>query len=134
MLGFYLAMMATLSVKTVEAKEGRYLPSGESTPAVIEKVFTSPRGEVHFVQVAGGHSALLRSNRGLVANLREVNGQVACDEWFISSKAERIPSGCEFLFHDEEMGEILSVRSEELEEGSLFQAVRGTIRSAIVSL
>jgi hypothetical protein len=130
MLGIFLAMMAI----SAEAKEGRYLPSGEENPAMVEKVFTSPRGEVHFLQISGGHSALLRNIRGGIANLKEVNGSVACDEWFISSKAESIPSGCEFLFHDEEMGGILSVRSDELEESSLFQAVRGSIRGAIVAL
>lgn len=130
MLGIWVAMMAAIGV---EAKEGRYLPAGENTPAVVEKVFSSPRGEVHFLQVGDGHSALLRNAKGGIANLKEVNGAVACDEWFISAKAERIPSGCEFLFHDEEMGDLFSVRSEELDEGSLFLTVRGSIRGAIVA-
>jgi hypothetical protein len=130
-----LLWMAIASIPAY-AWGGRSLPSGESDPAVVEKVFSSPRGEVQFVLMngSGGHSAMLRNNKGAIALFKEVEGPAACDFWLISDKSEAVPRGCDFVFHDEAMGELYSVRSEEMEETTLFEAVRGTMRGAIVAL
>lgn len=106
---------------------GRSLPTGADRIATVEKVYQSPRGEVHFVEIAGGHSALLRNNKGHLASFKEVRGSSHCDAWLTSNKSEVIPGGCDFLFHDELMGGLYSVRSEEMEESSLFQVVRSTL-------
>ncbi len=127
------ALLLLLIAGNAFASGGRSLPTGENDPAVIEKIFSSPRGEVQFVTLQGGHSAFLRSAKGGLAGLKEVRGPSACDSWLISGKNEALPEGCDFWFHDEYDGALFSVRSEEMQEGSLFQAVRGTTRGAIVT-
>jgi len=128
-----LALSAGISSE-VFASGARSLPAGANNPAVVEKVFASPRGEVQFVTLAGGHSAFLRNNKGHLASFKEVRGPSTCDEWLISSKSEPMPRGCDFYFHDEHSGGLYSVRSEEMEESSLFQSVQGVSRRAIVTL
>lgn len=122
--------ISTLSV----AAGGRSLPSGEDHPAVVEKIFSSPRGEVQFLVRQDGHLAFLRSEKGNLLGLREVRGPAQCDEWFISKKSGALPSGCNFVFHNETDGQLFSVLSSEMEEADLFQAVRGTMRGAFVAL
>lgn len=125
-------LLALLGSTEVLASGGRSLPAGESDPAVVQKVFSSPRGEVQFVELKGGHSAFLRNTKGALAGLKEVRGPSACDEWLISAKDEKLPGGCDFYFHDDLDGSLYSVRTEEMEEGSLFLTVRG--RGAFVAL
>jgi len=116
------------------ASGSRSLPAGVEHPAVVEKIFTSPRGEVQFVAVAGGHSAYLRNNSGLLSSLKEITGPSVCEEWLISGKGEAVPRGCDFTFKDDSTGQLYSVRSEEMEEGSLFQVLKSTMRSPLVAL
>jgi hypothetical protein len=129
-----LLILLAVSSGEALASGGRSLPAGAGDPAVIERVFSSPRGEVQFVSVAGGHSAFLRNNRGNLAPLKEVLGPADCEGWLASAKSEEAPRGCDFIFHDKIYGGLYSVRSEELEESSLFQAVGGTVRRGLVSL
>lgn len=131
---FCLLMGLCLAAPAAFASGARSLPTGAENPAVVEKIFTSPRGEVQFVSVAGGHSAFLRNTKGGLANLKEARGPSSCDEWLVSSKDAALPAGCDFYFHDEESGGLYSVRSEEMEEASLFQAVKGISRRGVVAL
>jgi hypothetical protein len=119
--------LVSIQSAAAHAVGGRSLPAGADQISTVEKVYSTPRGEVHFVEVQGGHSALLRNNKGNLASFKEVRGSSQCDAWLISSKSESVPGGCDFIFHDELTGGLYSVRSEEMEEGSLFQAVRGTL-------
>lgn len=123
-----LLLLSTLSFA------GRSLPS--SDPAVVEKIFQSPRGEVHFVVREGfGHSAFLRKESGGLAELRETNGASSCDLWLMSDKNESIPEACRFVFFDESSGQLIAVDAREMVEVSLFQSVKSTIqRGAIVAL
>jgi hypothetical protein len=138
LLWMAIAMASGFSPEAL-AVGGRSLPSGADQISVVEKVYMTPRGEVHFVEVRGGHSALLRNNLGNLASFKEVRGSSQCDAWLLSSKQDALPGGCDFVFHDELTGGLYSVRSEEMEEGSLFQAVRGALNGqamggAIVAL
>jgi len=126
--------LSLLAVPAAFASGSRSLPAGVDHPAVVEKIFTSPRGEVQFITIAGGHSAYLRNNSGLLSGLKEINGPSVCDEWLISGKVDGVPRGCDFTFRDDTTGQLYSVRSEEMEEGSLFQVLKSTMRSPLVSL
>lgn len=125
----WMAITVVLAAHSAEARAigGRSLPTGADQIATVEKVYQSPRGEVHFVEIAGGHSVMLRNNKGDLASFKEVRGSSQCDAWLISDKSESLPGGCDFLFHDEQMGGLYSVRSEEMTESSLFQVVRSTL-------
>lgn len=125
-----------LLLNTLSFAAGRSLPSGESDPAVVQKIFQSPRGEVHFVVREGfGHSAILRKESGALAELRETVGSVSCDEWLISEKSEQMPEACRFVFFDETSGQLIAVDAREMEEVSLFQSVKASIkRGALVTL
>ncbi len=120
--------MLLLTSTDVQASGGRWLPSGELSPSVVQKIYTSPRGEVQFTQSDQTHSAFLRTNTGALAGLQEVQGNLACQEWLLSNKEEALLPGCDFVFRDDNLGIYLSVRSEEMEEASLFQALHGTMR------
>jgi hypothetical protein len=119
--------VVTMHSAEARAIGGRSLPAGADQIATVEKVYQSPRGEVHFVEISGGHSVMLRNNKGDLASFKEVRGPSQCDAWLISNKSETIPGGCDFIFHDELMGGLYSVRSDEMEESSLFQVVRSTL-------
>lgn len=112
----------------------RSLPRGEEHPKVITKVFSSPLGEVQFVEVNGGASAFLRDAKGDLGGLHEVQGPKSCDAWLVSQKEEVIPTGCSFVFHNDFNGRYERVNSEEMQEASLFQLVRGTLRGKDVAL
>jgi hypothetical protein len=106
----------------------RTLPRGEEKPAYIELVYRSPVGDLEFLKRGDSHSVFLRNVKGSLTELTTINGPVACDAWFISDKSESLPKGCEFEFYSKEDGSRLNVRSEEMNESSLFQAVSGSVR------
>lgn len=117
------------------ATPGRSLPRGEEHPAVLEKLYSTPIGEVQFTNAgAAGYGGFLRNARGMLVSFSEVRGPAACEAWFKSSKDDPVPGDCEFLFYDETDGRFLSVRSAEMEEASLFEAARGKLRGAYVAL
>lgn len=127
-----LGIIATLAAGCMaeafaaNGKSGRSLPSGEDTPLAIEKIYNSPRGELQIASATNaGRAVLLRTNSGAVLSMRELRGPRLCDEWLISDKESNIPQGCEFVFFDEGIGTYFSVLSSEVEETSLFQAVKG---------
>lgn len=114
---------------------GRSLPRGEETPSVIEALYAAPAGEVQFVRMGGeGYTALYRNTKGNLIGLREIRGPGLCDEWLTSDKGEAMPRGCEFVFRDEFDGALTVVHAEELQEASLFQAVKGKMRGVDVAL
>lgn len=125
-MGAWLVLMVL--PMAAQASGGRSLPSGGEQPMVVESVFESPRGEVQFTQGGGGYSAFLRSRRGGLTGLLEVRGHSACDAWLVSNKSESLPGGCEFRFRDDFDGAEVSVRSEEMVAGSLFDTVKGAMR------
>jgi len=127
-------LIAALLVSNAFASGGRSLPTGAQDPAYVDKMYSTPRGEVHFVSMRAGNSALLRNNKGAIAGLKETRGPAFCEEWLASTKAEALPRGCDFIFHDEVTGGLYSVRSEEMEEGTLFHSLRSTMRGALVAL
>lgn len=106
----------------------RTLPKGEEKPAYIELVYKSPVGDLEFLKKGDSHSVFLRNVKGSLTELTNINGPVACDSWFISEKTEKLPAGCEFEFFSSEDSSHINVRSEEMEESSLFQAVSGSVR------
>ncbi len=111
------------------ASGGRALPAGEEYPAFIEKIYSTPVGEVEFTDAGpAGHAGFLRGASGALLAFVEVRGPTLCEEWLDSSKWTALPEGCEFVFFGEAEGRFLSVRSEEMEEASLFQAARGKLR------
>jgi len=125
-----------LLLNSLSFAAGRSLPSGESDPAIVQKIFQSSRGEVHFVVREGfGHSAFLRKESGGLAELRETNGSSTCDEWLMSNKSETVPEACRFVFFDETNGRLIAVDAREMVEVSLFQSVKASIkRGALVTL
>lgn len=106
---------------------GRWLPSGE-VASVIQHVYASPFGDLEFLLRGDTHSVLLRNVKGGLMEMTKIEGPVDCDQWFISEKSEPLPRGCEFQFYSKDDGSYTSVRSEEMEESSLFQAVSGSVR------
>ncbi len=131
-----LAMLAaTIAQASDGPPPGRSLPRGEENPAFSEKLYASREGEVQFGRRGqDGYTALLRNQKGNLMGLREIRGPGLCDEWLTSEKEEEMPRGCEFVFHDERNQNPRVVHSEELEETSLFQAVKGKLRGANVAL
>jgi hypothetical protein len=125
-LFFVLALLSVPAFAGVEA--GRGLPAGEDQIAVIEKVYKSPFGDLEFTRTGESHSVLLRNVRGGLLEMTRINGAMECDEWFISDKSEEIPRGCEFQFYSLDEGTMMNVRSDEMEESNLFQAVSGSVR------
>lgn len=106
---------------------GRWLPRGEEA-SVIQHVYASPFGDLEFLLRGEAHSVLLRNIKGGLMEMTKIEGPVECDQWFISEKTEPLPRGCEFQFYSKDNGSYTSVRSEEMEESSLFQAVSGSVR------
>jgi hypothetical protein len=125
-----LVLLAIVASGSAYAEPERHLPRGEESPALIESLYSSPFGEVQFTRIGstGGHSGFLRNNKGYLIGFREVHGPAFCETWFLSNKEEKVPAGCEFVFHDEETGREIAVRSGEMEEASLFQATKGKMR------
>ncbi|MCO5142217.1 MAG: hypothetical protein M9962_03905 [Oligoflexia bacterium] len=113
-----------------EGWSNRGLPTGEESPQVIEKIYESPRGEVHFAKSKDSHLVLLRNPSGLLLELSEIKGPADCEGWILSKKNADLPRGCDFFFYDESNGTYLSVRSEEMSESSIFQSVRKTLRES----
>lgn len=131
-VGIFMVMFAVMPF-TYAAE--RSLPRGENNPKVITKIFSSPVGEVQFLEQAdGGSTAFLRNAKGVLGGLHELRGPLACDEWLISKKEATLPSGCSFVFYNESSGTYERVNSEEMSEASLFEAVRGTLRGQNVAL
>jgi hypothetical protein len=134
----FFAVLATLIYTlpvSAATTPGRSLPSGEDLPSVIERIFSSSEGEVQFVRMGlDGFTALFRNQKGNLMGLREIRGPGLCDEWLTSEKEEDLPRGCEFVFHDEHNAGLQVVHSEEMEEASLFQAVKGKLRGVNVAL
>ena len=128
------AILAAMLPGLACASGERHIPRGELNPQIIEKVFDSPVGEIEFTAIMGvaagavGHSGFLRNVRGSLMGFSEVRGAQECETWFMSGKTEAVPRSCEFFFYDESDGRTLSVRSDELEETTLFQVARGTLR------
>jgi hypothetical protein len=108
----------------------RRIPRGELSPQVIEKVYDSPRGEVQFtvIEATASHSGFLRNNKGNLMGFTEVRGGRECEQWFLSAKTEPVPRGCEFLFYDNFEGRYMSIRSDEMEENSIFDVASGELR------
>lgn len=119
-----------VSVFAHDGGADRGLPAGEENPQILEKIYESPRGEVHFAKGKDSHLVLLRSPAGLVLELSEIKGPIDCEGWILSEKSVEIPRGCDFFFYDQAHGIYVSVRSEEMSEGSIFQSVRKTIRQS----
>lgn len=106
----------------------RSLPRGEEVPAVVERIYSSSTGELQLVSLGDNRSAFLRDREsGSLASFVGLTGPDECEQWFVGQD-EALPRGCELRFFDEALGRRVSVRSEELEESSLFQSVRGSIR------
>ncbi|MGZ3695756.1 MAG: hypothetical protein ACXWQO_16775, partial [Bdellovibrionota bacterium] len=97
-------------------------------PSIIEHVYKSPVGDLEFLKTGESHSVLLRNVKGALTEMTHINGPMECDSWFISDKAEVVPRGCEFQFYSKDDGTFVQVKSEEMEESSLFQAVSGSVR------
>ncbi|HEY8280613.1 MAG TPA: hypothetical protein VIH99_13365 [Bdellovibrionota bacterium] len=110
------------------AEPERHIPKGEEYPAYIEKLYSSPVGEVQFTEVGKGHSGFLRNSKGNLMSLQDVRGSSDCDDWFASTKWTPLPVGCEFVFYDEYDGRYQAVRSEEMEEATIFQTTHGKMR------
>ena len=111
------------------AEPSRTIPRGELNAHVIEKLFSSPVGEVEFTTYGMGRSGFLRNARGVLMGFSEVRGPWACEEYFQSEKTGLLPEGCEFVFYNAEDGRFLSVRSHEMQEATLFDAARGKLRA-----
>lgn len=127
--GFVIAIWAFLPLSSAIAGGGRSLPVGEEHPAVIEKLYTSPVGEVEFTDRGPlGHSGFLRNNRGNLLAFAEVRGGAVCENWLAGPKDSDLPVRCEFVFFEMSSGRFLAVRSEEMEESNLFQAAHGKLR------
>jgi hypothetical protein len=120
-------IIAPLALASAE----RSLPRGEEHPAVITKVYASPFGEVQFLEINGGSSAMLRDAKGDLGGLHEVQGSSKCDEWFVSDKESSIPAGCSFVFYNELEGKYLRVNSDEMSETNLFQMMSGALRGQV---
>lgn len=119
--------LAILPSLACAEEAGRWLPKGE-IPQVIERVYSSPAGDLEFLKQGEKRSAFLRSARGSLASFERLSGGPACEAWFLSDKSSALPRGCEFQFSG------ASVRSEEMEESNLFQAVSGSVRGKNVAL
>jgi hypothetical protein len=131
-----LSLAAILPFRAFAAPSERHIPTGELHPQVIEKVYDSPRGEVQFTVVEGSvaeHSGYLRNVKGNLMGFTEVRGGGECEQWFLSSKEAQLPSGCEFLFYDNFDGRYMSIRSDEMEESSLFDVASGELRGKRLS-
>lgn len=129
---------AFLSIQAQAAVgEERGLPSGEDSPLFVKQIYSSPQGEVQFLEaddLSRTQSALLRLPSGKLANLKEVHGHTGCRAWMDSLKEQSLPTGCEFLFQDQNVGSFFPVQSEDMAEASLFHAVSRVTREAHVSL
>jgi hypothetical protein len=125
-------LVAALPNLANAAPSERHIPRGELQPQVIEKVYDSPRGEVQFTVIEGmqpaGHSGYLRNVKGNLMGFTEVRGGGECEKWFLSSKEEELPRGCEFLFYDNFDGRYMAIRSDEMEESSLFEVASEELR------
>lgn len=128
---FLIAAAIAIAPNFALAAPERHIPRGELYPQVIEKVYDSPRGEVQFtvIEKSNQHSGFLRNNKGNLMGFTEVRGGQNCEEWFLSTKGESVPRGCEFLFYDNVDGRYMSIRSEELQESDIFGMASGTIQS-----
>lgn len=130
LLALAIAVYTVPSLSWSATEATRSLPRGEDDPMVIDAVFSSPAGEVQFVakrkEVA--HSAFLRDFKGSLLGLQAVEGPEHCGSWVISNKQEPLPEGCSFVFRDDFVDGSYSVRSEEMQEASLFQLVKGKMR------
>ena len=128
-----LALMATMATLSpwqalADITPGRWLPSGEEQVSLIQRVYTTPRGDIEFLRRGESHSVLLRNVKGALLEMVNLTGPMACDEWFISSKENAVPADCEFVFYSENEGTYIGVRSSEMEESNLFRSVSGSVR------
>jgi len=125
-----IAMCTVPSLAWTAPEAARSLPKGEDDPMVIDALFSSPAGEVQFVskRKEEAFSAFLRDFKGSLLALEAIEGPERCGRWVISDKQAPIPDGCSFVFRDDFVDGSYSVRSEEMQEASLFQVVKGKMR------
>jgi hypothetical protein len=129
--GFMMAMffLSALTFLIPEAEAGRFLPRGADQALLLERIYTAKSGEMHLVRKEGekGH-ALLRLRSGELIPLLAANGGGgACASWLSEQRGE-LPSGCEFVFKSEDSHLNWEVKSEEMKEGTVFQALRSSLR------
>jgi hypothetical protein len=113
--GFVFAAVALTLSSAAFASGGRSLPSGEGAPWAVVKLFSSPAGEVQFLEGNQGHTVFLRTGGGALFGLSQVRGSDACDAYLTSAAKGKLPGGCEFVLRDDFDGRVLTVKSEEMQ-------------------
>ena len=116
------------------ATEGRSLPQGENSPFVITSIYSSPQGEVQFLENdVKGISAMLRVPSGKLCEFKNIDGPAGCEDWFLTQARAAKPNGCTLIF-DEQGDCNYRIQSDEMKEASLFQSVSRLVRSNSVAL
>ena len=127
LLAASLCLAAVLVGQTAQAEAVRGLPTGEESPFAVERVFTSPQGELQLIKNKEGRSAMFRSPSGDTRRLTGIRGPAVCDAWISTGMASPGPNDCQFTFSVG--GEEVVIESQDLEESNLFQVVRSTLGS-----
>jgi hypothetical protein len=134
-----LGLGSTISCLAANAGEGRSLPVGEESPAIITSVYTAPEGEVQFLESRfKDPTAVVRVDSGKICHFKSIDGPAACENWFFSSGKTSVPVGCILTFESNlttgDSSCSVRIESEKLKEASLFQAVSRLVRSPSVAL
>lgn len=101
---------------------GRSLPTGE-TPKAITAAYSSPEGELHFLEEKGSPAGiLLRRTNGALFSLARFEGPESCQKYKLGQDIR-----CRFFFTDGSDG--VEVSSQDLKELNLFESVSIGIQS-----
>lgn len=123
---FALALTVNLAFA---ASGGRSLPESEA-PLIVQKIFTTPVGEVQFVGNQSKNSVFLRTKEGVVCEVERIEGEPACQN-FADSKGAAADIRCIFSFEKGGAACQHRIFTYEFQESDLFRVVRSITTSQL---
>jgi hypothetical protein len=113
-----LMLVFTINL-ALSAPAGRHLPSAEKA-LVVERVFSSPVGEVEFTSSPDKKVVFLRTSEGALCPMTQLDGEENCQR-FAGLETKELPNArCVFHFKNETRACQHQVFSYELREIDLF--------------
>ena len=128
-LAAILMLFFTINL-ALSAPGGRSLPSAEAA-LVIERVFTTPVGEVEFTRGGSRKVIFLRTSEGALCPMNLVEGEESCSR-FASLETKELPdTRCVFHFKSKDRACQHQVYSYELRETDLFGASKAVTQKKL---
>lgn len=119
---FSVFFLFITSVAAFASQPIRSLPTAQ-TPLYVKKIFTSPIGEIQFLESLQKQTIFLRTPKGAVCEIEEIHGPWSCQDFAEVLDSDLQDIHCTFFFGRNKKCD-LHVFSHEMKERSLFSLVQ----------